>query len=64
MWSEDENVVLFWFTLDDVFLKPDKNSPEFKEKKVTPGEQPDTSDWTAYDLDGRKLPVGKPFVIG
>ncbi|MCY1139276.1 hypothetical protein OWR29_14850 [Actinoplanes sp. Pm04-4] len=64
VWSEDPDVVLFWFTFDDVYLKPDKNSPAYKEGKVTPGELPDVENWTAYDADGRKLPVGKPFVIG
>ena len=30
-WSEDSNVVLFWFPLDQVYLKPNKKSPLFKE---------------------------------
>ncbi|MCO8270316.1 hypothetical protein M1L60_06870 [Actinoplanes sp. TRM 88003] len=64
VWSEDENIVLFWFTFDDVYQKVDKNSPLYKEGKVTPGQLPDVSDWTAYDADGKELPVGKPFVIG
>jgi hypothetical protein len=63
-WSEDANVVFFWFPLDQVFLKPDKTSPLYKEGKVTPGELPDTSEWSAYDAGGDRLPVGKPFVIG
>jgi hypothetical protein len=63
-WSEDSNVVLFWFPLDQVYLKADKTSPLYKEGKVTPGELPDTSEWSAYDVDGKRLPVGKPFVIG
>ncbi|MFI5933821.1 hypothetical protein [Actinoplanes sp. NPDC051494] len=63
-WSEDANVVLFWFTLDDVFLKPDVNHPNYKLHKYTPGESPDVSGWTAYDDSGAVLPVGKPFVIG
>ena len=63
-WSEDANVVLFWFPLDEVYLKVDKTSPMYKEGKVTPGELPDTSDWSAYGADGSRLPLGKPFVIG
>jgi hypothetical protein len=63
-WSENPSVVLFWFPLDQVFLKVDKKSPLYKEGKVTPGELPDTSEWTALDADGKKLPLGKPFVIG
>jgi hypothetical protein len=63
-WSEDKNVVLFWFSPKDVYLKVDKSSPLYKENKVTPGEQPDATDWTAYDAAGKTLPVGTPFVIG
>jgi hypothetical protein len=63
-WSENPGVVLFWFPLDQVFLKPDKTSALYKEGKVTPGELPDTSEWSAYDADGGRLPLGKPFVIG
>ena len=63
-WSENPDVLFFWFPLDEVYLKPDKTSPLYKEHKVTPGEEPDTSEWSAYDADGGKLPVGKPFVIG
>jgi hypothetical protein len=64
LWSENPDVVLFWFPLDQVFLKPDKTSPLYKQGKVTPGELPDTSEWSAWDVSGVKLPLGKPFVIG
>jgi hypothetical protein len=63
-WSEDPDVVFFWFPLNRVNLKPDKKSPLYKLGKVTPGELPDTSEWSAYGADGILLPVGKPFVIG
>ncbi|GAA2568668.1 hypothetical protein GCM10010435_48160 [Winogradskya consettensis] len=63
-WSEDPNVVFFWFPLDQVYLQADKNDPMYKLGKVTKNELPDTSDWTAYDAAGAELPVGKPFVIG
>jgi hypothetical protein len=63
-WSENPDVVLFWFPLTEVYLKPDKKSPLYKQHKVTPGELPDTSGWSAYDATGKLLPVGKPFVIG
>jgi hypothetical protein len=63
-WSENSDVVLFWFPLDQVYLKADKKSPLYKEGKVTPGELPDTSEWSAYGADGNRLPLGKPFVIG
>ncbi len=63
IWSEDENVVLFWFPLDQVYLKPDKDHPSYAEGKITPGEYPKMSDWSAYDAAGKKLPAGKPLVI-
>jgi hypothetical protein len=63
-WSENPGVVLFWFPLDQVFLKPDKKSPLYHQGKVTPGELPDTSEWSAYDAEGTRLALGKPFVIG
>ncbi|MBM2618376.1 hypothetical protein JIG36_22710 [Actinoplanes sp. LDG1-06] len=64
VWSEDPEVVLFWFDFKDVYLKPDKTHPNYKKQKVTPGELPDVANWSAYDESGRKLPLGKPFVIG
>ena len=50
-WSEDESVVLFWFRFDDLH-------------NDAKGFSPHVSDWTATDAAGRKLPLGKPFVIG
>ena len=45
--------------------KPDRDNPQASENnKVMPGRLPDVSDWTAYDLNGDKLPLGQPFVIG
>ncbi|MGK5682739.1 hypothetical protein [Actinoplanes sp. URMC 104] len=64
VWSEDPDVVLFWFGFDDVYQKVDKNSPEYQEGKVTPGQLPKVTNWAAYDAAGTKLPVGKPFVVG
>ncbi|WP_305787218.1 hypothetical protein [Symbioplanes lichenis] len=63
-WSEDPDVVLFWFPLDQVFLKPDKTHPNYAEHKVTPGEEPDMANWAAFDADGNALPVGTPVVRG
>jgi hypothetical protein len=62
-WSEDHNVVFFWFPLDRVTLTPDKNDPSYKGRKVTGGEYPSVSDWSAYDAAGTSLPVGNPSVV-
>ncbi|MEV4345817.1 hypothetical protein AB0J83_15200 [Actinoplanes sp. NPDC049596] len=63
-WSEDPNVVLFWFPLEQVYQKADKNDPAYQEGKVTKGQLPDLTGLTAQDAAGRTLPVGKPFIIG
>ncbi|WP_306215878.1 hypothetical protein [Actinoplanes sp. RD1] len=63
-WSEDPDVVLFWFPLDQVYLKPDKTHPNYAEHKVTPGEEPDMTNWAAFDADGNALPLGNPVVRG
>jgi hypothetical protein len=55
VWSEDPNVVFFWFPFDQYSPDAIKSGPDGKF-----GSAPTVSGWAATDRDGQKLPIGNP----